>query len=62
MATYECICKLTNKKEKTWFDMIPVDNLSQSDAIVGLMDDCSGRKIFSIDLCKGCNLYNDLSH
>jgi hypothetical protein len=62
MATYEGICKLTNTKEKIWFDMIPVDNLSQSDAIVGLMNDCSVRKILSIDLCEECNLYNDLSH
>ncbi len=62
MATYEGICKLTNTKEKIWFDMIPVDNLSQSDVIVGLMNDCSVRKILSIDLCEECNLYNDLSH
>ena len=62
MATYEGICKFTNKKEKIWFDMIPVDNLSQSGAIVGLMNDCSGRKRLGIDLCKECNLYNDLPH
>lgn len=29
MATYESVCKLTNKKEKIWFDMIPVETQSQ---------------------------------
>ena len=62
MATYEGICKLTNKKEKIWFDMIPVETQSQKSAIIGLMNDCSVRKKFGINLCKVCNLYKDLPH
>lgn len=64
MATYESICKLTNKKEKIWFDMIPVQNLSdkKSMAIVGLMNDCSVQKRCGIDLCNECNIYKELPH
>lgn len=64
MATYEDICKLTNTKEKIWFDMIPIQSLDQGgcSAIVGLLNDCSVRKKFNIDLCEDCNLYKKLPH
>ena len=64
MATYESVCKLTNKKEKIWFDMIPVQSLSDKShgAIVGSMNDCSVHKRYGIGLCNECNIYKELPH
>ena len=61
MATYKGVCKLTNKEEVIWFDMISTRTLSNTnDVIVGRMTCCSVRKKFGIDMCKDCNIYKNL--
>ena len=63
MATYKGICKLTNKEEIIWFDMIDEEILSNSNVVtIGLMNDCSAQKKFGIGICADCNLYKDLPH
>ena len=61
MATYKGICKLTNKEEVIWVDVIQANTLSQNNAIIGLMNNCSVAKRLKIDLCKNCNIYKDLT-
>lgn len=63
MATYKGICKLTNKKETIWFDMISKKTMSNPNAItIGLMNNCSVCKRLGINVCEDCNLYKDLQH
>jgi hypothetical protein len=63
MATYESVCKLTNKKEKISFDVIPMKTFSNPSGLtVGLMKDCTVRKRTNCDLCKECNLYRDIQN
>lgn len=61
MPKYKGVCKLTNNEETIWFNMVSAKTLlDHQNAIVGLMNDCSVRKKFGIDMCKDCNLYKNL--
>lgn len=61
MATYEGTCKLTDKKEIIWFDVIPFRTLYNPNGIaVDMMRDCTVRRRTGCNMCENCNLYREI--
>lgn len=61
MAVYEGICKLTNRKEKIWIEMIPAKTLDEPfETTIGLMLDCTVHREIGINICKDRPVYNEL--
>ena len=59
MATHKGICKLTNKEEIIYFDMISTPTQSNPNGVtVGLMIKCSANN----KVCDECNIHKDLLH
>lgn len=61
MSIQKGICSLTNKEETIWFDIIPVGTFDKPDDMtVGLMIGCSVCDEYNIDICRHCNIYEEL--